>query len=50
MELHAKCTVFAEGCRGHLSQQVMKKVKLKLKMDSNLIFGSLLMYFVFSMI
>uniref|UniRef100_A0A0N5ANV9 Electron transfer flavoprotein-ubiquinone oxidoreductase n=1 Tax=Syphacia muris TaxID=451379 RepID=A0A0N5ANV9_9BILA len=28
MELHAKCTVFAEGCRGHLSQQVLKKFNL----------------------
>lgn len=28
MELHAKCTVFAEGCRGHLSLQVMDKFNL----------------------
>ncbi|GMR40209.1 hypothetical protein PMAYCL1PPCAC_10404, partial [Pristionchus mayeri] len=29
MELHAKCTIFAEGCRGHLSKQVMNKFDLK---------------------
>ncbi|CAD6190287.1 unnamed protein product [Caenorhabditis auriculariae] len=29
MELHAKCTVFAEGCRGHLSKQVMDKFELR---------------------
>lgn len=28
MELHAKCTVFAEGCRGHLSSQIIKKFHL----------------------
>lgn len=28
MELHAKTTIFAEGCRGHLSKQVMQKFKL----------------------
>uniref|UniRef100_A0A0N5BMW8 Electron transfer flavoprotein-ubiquinone oxidoreductase n=1 Tax=Strongyloides papillosus TaxID=174720 RepID=A0A0N5BMW8_STREA len=29
MELHAKCTLFAEGCRGHLTKQIMKKFDLQ---------------------
>lgn len=28
MELRAKCTIFAEGCRGHLTKQVIKKFQL----------------------
>lgn len=28
MELKAKCTIFAEGCRGHLTKQVIKKFDL----------------------
>lgn len=28
MEFHAKTTIFAEGCRGHLTKQVMKKFNL----------------------
>ncbi|EDW36277.1 GL16763 [Drosophila persimilis] len=28
MELHAKTTIFAEGCRGHLTKQVMQKFNL----------------------
>ena len=28
IELHAKVTVFAEGCRGHLGKQLIKKYKL----------------------
>lgn len=28
MELHAKTTIFAEGCRGHLSKQLMTKYGL----------------------
>ena len=28
MELHAKVTVFAEGCRGHLGKQLIKKFDL----------------------
>lgn len=28
MELHAKCTVFAEGCRGHLSKELMDRYSL----------------------
>lgn len=28
MELHAKCTVFAEGCRGHLAKELMNKFQL----------------------
>lgn len=28
MELHAKTTVFAEGCRGHFSKQIMRKFNL----------------------
>ena len=29
MELHAKCTIFAEGCRGHLTKQIIKKFDLE---------------------
>lgn len=29
MELHAKYTFFAEGCRGHLSKQLMEKFNLR---------------------
>jgi electron-transferring-flavoprotein dehydrogenase len=28
MEFHAKCTIFAEGCRGQLSKQLMTKFNL----------------------
>lgn len=28
MELRAKCTIFAEGCRGHLTKQIIKKFDL----------------------
>lgn len=28
MELHARCTIFAEGCRGHLSKQIVQKFGL----------------------
>lgn len=28
MELHAKCTVFAEGCRGHLTKELTSKFEL----------------------
>lgn len=28
MELHAKCTIFAEGCRGHLTKEVIQKFNL----------------------
>lgn len=28
MELHARCTIFAEGCRGHLTKQVAQKFGL----------------------
>ena len=28
MELNAKVTVFAEGCRGHLGKQLIKKYEL----------------------
>ncbi|PIO70349.1 electron-transferring-flavoprotein dehydrogenase [Teladorsagia circumcincta] len=28
MELHGKCTIFAEGCRGYLSKQILEKFKL----------------------
>lgn len=30
MELHAKSTIFAEGCRGHLTKQLMNKFGLNL--------------------
>lgn len=29
MELHAKCTIFAEGCHGHLTKQLMSKLNLR---------------------
>ncbi|CAB0043903.1 unnamed protein product [Trichogramma brassicae] len=29
MELHAKCTIFAEGCHGHLTKQIVKRFNLR---------------------
>ena len=29
MELHAKVTVFAEGCHGHLAKQIFNKFNLR---------------------
>ncbi|CAF3443279.1 unnamed protein product [Rotaria socialis] len=29
MELHAKCTIFAEGCHGHLTKQLCKRFNLR---------------------
>lgn len=29
MELHAKVTIFAEGCHGHLTKQLSKKFNLR---------------------
>ena len=29
MELHAKCTIFAEGCHGHLAKQLFQKFNLR---------------------
>ena len=29
MELHAKCTIFSEGCHGHLAKQLFKKFDLR---------------------
>ena len=29
MELHAKCTIFAEGCHGHLAKGLYKKFNLR---------------------
>ncbi|KAH9373844.1 hypothetical protein HPB48_009276 [Haemaphysalis longicornis] len=29
MELHAKCTIFAEGCHGHLAKQLFKRFDLR---------------------
>ena len=29
MELHAKCTIFAEGCHGHLAKQLMTRFHLR---------------------
>ncbi|BES89906.1 electron transfer flavoprotein-ubiquinone oxidoreductase [Nesidiocoris tenuis] len=29
MELHAKCTIFAEGCHGHLTKTLFKKFNLR---------------------
>jgi len=31
LELHAKVTVFAEGCHGHLAKQLYKKYNLREK-------------------
>jgi len=33
MELHAKVTIFAEGCRGHLGKQLIKKYNLNKDKD-----------------
>ncbi|XKL66928.1 hypothetical protein PGB90_010348 [Kerria lacca] len=33
MELHAKITIFAEGCRGHLTKQLEKKFNLRENSD-----------------
>lgn len=33
MELHAKVTIFAEGCHGHLSKQLFNQFKLKEKSE-----------------
>jgi len=38
MEFRAKCTVFSEGCRGHLSKQIMKKFDLN-KDNQDQIYG-----------
>lgn len=29
MEFHAKCTIFAEGCHGHLAKQLFSQYKLR---------------------
>lgn len=34
MELHAKCTIFAEGCHGHLAKQLTKKFNLREKSET----------------
>lgn len=34
MELHAKYTLFAEGCRGHLGKQLMEKFDLNAEADA----------------
>ena len=37
MELHAKVTVFAEGCRGHLGKELISKFELsKNKIHNNM--------------
>ncbi|KAI4462469.1 electron transfer flavoprotein-ubiquinone oxidoreductase [Holotrichia oblita] len=33
MELHAKCTIFSEGCHGHLSKQIINKFNLREKAE-----------------
>ncbi|XP_046489340.1 electron transfer flavoprotein-ubiquinone oxidoreductase, mitochondrial [Neodiprion pinetum] len=33
MELHAKCTIFAEGCHGHLAKQLFKQFNLREKSE-----------------
>jgi len=34
MEFHAKCTIFAEGCRGQLSKQLMNKFNLNANIEN----------------
>jgi electron-transferring-flavoprotein dehydrogenase len=29
MEFHAKCTIFSEGCHGHLAKQLYSKLNLR---------------------
>lgn len=29
MEFHSKCTIFSEGCHGHLAKQLYKKFNLR---------------------
>ena len=29
MELHAKCTIFSEGCHGHLAKQLYNQFNLR---------------------
>lgn len=33
MELHAKCTIFAEGCHGHLTKQLVRRFNLRAKSE-----------------
>lgn len=33
MELHAKCTIFAEGCHGHLTKQIINKFNLRVNSE-----------------
>lgn len=33
MELHAKCTIFAEGCHGHLTKKLVNKLNLRSKSE-----------------
>nr|CAD7442804.1 unnamed protein product [Timema bartmani] len=33
MELHAKCTVFSEGCHGHLAKQLFTRLRLRDKCE-----------------
>ncbi|XP_054712052.1 electron transfer flavoprotein-ubiquinone oxidoreductase, mitochondrial-like [Uloborus diversus] len=33
MELHAKCTIFAEGCHGHLAKQLYKQFNLRVNCE-----------------
>ncbi|XP_068083138.1 electron transfer flavoprotein-ubiquinone oxidoreductase, mitochondrial [Anabrus simplex] len=33
MELHAKCTIFAEGCHGHLAKQLFQQFRLREKCE-----------------
>lgn len=33
MEFHAKCTIFSEGCHGHLAKQLYKKFNLREKCE-----------------
>ncbi|CAH0560205.1 unnamed protein product [Brassicogethes aeneus] len=34
MELHAKCTIFSEGCHGHLAKQIINKFNLRKNAES----------------
>lgn len=48
MELHSKCTIFAEGCHGHLTKQVSQKFNLREKCEPQTYgIGMLRPFFIF---
>lgn len=53
MELQAKCTIFAEGCRGHLSNFIMEKVSFFCNPELKLQFSQIrqsIFFFFFSIL